>query len=34
MIVDDVPRGVDTAADLETARRLQVNPVLSENPTG
>jgi 3-deoxy-manno-octulosonate cytidylyltransferase (CMP-KDO synthetase) len=34
MIVDSVPRGVDTAADLETARRLLVNPVLSENPTG
>jgi 3-deoxy-manno-octulosonate cytidylyltransferase (CMP-KDO synthetase) len=33
-IVDSVPRGVDTAADLETARRLLVNPVLSENPTG
>ena len=26
MIVDTVPRGVDTAADLETARRLLSKP--------
>jgi 3-deoxy-manno-octulosonate cytidylyltransferase (CMP-KDO synthetase) len=32
MIVDDVPRGVDTAADLETARRLLANSVSGEHP--
>ncbi|HRO00852.1 3-deoxy-manno-octulosonate cytidylyltransferase [Nitrobacter sp.] len=32
MIVEDVPRGVDTAADLETARRLIVEPASREHP--
>ncbi|MDR6303433.1 3-deoxy-manno-octulosonate cytidylyltransferase (CMP-KDO synthetase) [Nitrobacter vulgaris] len=32
MIVDDVPRGVDTAADLETARRLLANSASGEYP--
>ena len=32
MIVDDVPRGVDTAADLETARRLLANSASGEHP--
>jgi 3-deoxy-manno-octulosonate cytidylyltransferase (CMP-KDO synthetase) len=32
MIVDDVPRGVDTAADLETARRLLANSAAGEHP--
>lgn len=33
MIVDDVPRGVDTAADLETARRLIANSASGAHPT-
>ena len=32
MIVDDVPRGVDTAADLETAGRLLANSASGEHP--
>ena len=32
MIVDDVPRGVDTAADLETARRLIAGSSSREHP--
>ncbi|EAQ37291.1 3-deoxy-manno-octulosonate cytidylyltransferase [Nitrobacter sp. Nb-311A] len=32
MIVDDVPRGVDTAADLETARQLIADSAPGEHP--
>lgn len=32
MIVDDVPRGVDTETDLETARRLIVDPASRDHP--